>query len=138
MTNEREHRIEYQIHTKLYMWFMHASTPTTLTFMRHFSYMRFFTLFFFQLFFFLKFQKKNNNLHNSCKEHAQQPSTTLHMEFFSFIYLSFICHRTHSILLRIWNISNLQLLISTLCSVFIFLLELHFFSVVRLCSQHNS
>lgn len=77
----------------------------------------------FSFFFFFKFQK-NNNMHNSCKEHAQQPSTTLHMEFFSFIHLSLICHRIHSILLRIWNISNLQLLISTLCSIFIFVLEL--------------
>lgn len=88
MTNEREHRIEYQIHTKLYMWFMHASTPTTLTFMQHFSYMWIcvFSHCFFQLSFLKKFQK-NNNMHNSCKEHAQQPSTTLHMEFFSFIHL---------------------------------------------------
>lgn len=91
----------------------------------------------FSFFFFFKFQK-NNNMHNSCKEHAQQPSTTLHMEFFSFIHLSLICHRIHSILLRIWNISNLQLLISTLCSIFILeFLELRdiFFSLVRLCSQ---
>lgn len=89
----------------------------------------------FSFFFFIKKFQKNNNMHNSCKEHAQQPSTTLHMEFFWFIHLSLICHRTHSILLRIWNISNLQLLISTLCSIFYFRFGItgHFFSLSSDC-----
>lgn len=92
MTNEREHRIEYQIHTKLYMWFIHASTPTTLTFMPYFSYICafFHTVFLSAFSFLLKNSKKiiiciihAKNTHNS----HQQPF--IWSSFDSSTFLSF-------------------------------------------------
>lgn len=114
-----EQCIEYQ-HLN-YMWLIHAPRQVALLsryFSTHYFLSRSRTSFFTHL---------KNNMHNSCKEHAQQPSNypshRLLPHISSFIQTFFFCqYKTIEFninLLARMSFSNMQLPISTLCSIFI-------------------